>query len=190
MPIRWFKPGVKDHGHPRYISLKLRDLGQLFNSMDPSPFIERDLDDHAEEFIVGWAQEFPAEAPVRLRVYLEQTPAEDLMETVKTAVHNHFLHRAKIAQLEFKRLLERGRQSLLIGLIFLSVCLAISKSLAGHQAHTWAAVLRESLTIAGWVAMWRPMQIYLYDWWPLRRLGRVYEKLGRMPVEVILKGKS
>jgi hypothetical protein len=56
----------------------------------------------------------------------------------------------------------------------------------GHLAN----VLQESLTIAGRVAMWRPMQIYLYDWWPLRRRARIYERLSHMPVEVIQKGKS
>jgi len=38
--------------------------------------------------------------------------------------------------------------------------------------------------------MWRPMQIYLYDWWPVRRRRRIYEKLSHMPVEVEAKGKS
>jgi len=44
--------------------------------------------------------------------------------------------------------------------------------------------LTQSLTIAGWVAMWRPMEIYLYSWWPLRRRGKIFDKLSRMPVEV------
>jgi len=92
--------------------------------------------------------------------------------------------------LEFKGLLKQGRTSLFIGLLFLSVCLGLSKVLLGNKAGTWAAITRESLTIAGWVAMWRAMQIYLYDWWPLRRRGRVYRRLSRMPVEVTQKGKS
>ena len=49
---------VSGHGHPHSISLNLRDLNQLFNSMDPSPFLEKDLDDDAEDFIVGWARSF------------------------------------------------------------------------------------------------------------------------------------
>jgi hypothetical protein len=158
--------------------------------MDPSPFIEKDLDDDAEEFIVSWAQEFSPDAPIRLRIYLEQWPVEDPKELIKTAVHNYFAHRAKITDLEFKRLLKQGRTSLFIGLLFLSVCLGLGKVLLGREAGTWAAVGRERLTIAGWVAMWRPMQIYLYDWWPLRRRGRIYEKLSHMPVEVIQRGKS
>jgi hypothetical protein len=158
--------------------------------MDPSPFIEKDLDEDAEEFIVGWAQEFPSGDPVRLHIYLEQWPVEDPKEPIKIAVHNYFAHRAELTDLEFKRLLEQGRTSLVIGLVFLSACLILSKVLLGHEAGTWAIVARESLTIAGWVAMWRPMQIYLYDWWPLRRRGRIYEKLSHMPVEVEAKGKS
>jgi len=176
-----------EHDHHHVIKLKLRDIGQLFNSMDPSPFIEKDLDDDADEFIVGWAREFPVDTPLKLRVYLDQWPAEDPKEMIRTAIHNHFSHRAEITRLEFKRLLKEGRTTLVIGLLFLAVCLLISKMLLGHEAGTWAAVIRESLTIAGWVAMWRPMQIYLYDWWPLRRRSRIFAKLSRMPVEVLQK---
>jgi hypothetical protein len=178
-----------DRGHPHTISLKLRDMSQLFNSMDPSPFIEKDLDDDAEEFIVSWAQEFSSDAPLRLRIHLDQWPTEDPKELIRTAVHNHFAHRAKITDLEFKRLLKQGRTSLFIGLLFLFGCLLLSKMLLGRGAGTWAAVARESLTIAGWVAMWRPMQIYLYDWWPLQRRSRIYAKLSHMPVEFVERGK-
>ncbi len=190
MRFSLFDTAVKDRGHPHTISLKLRDMNQLFNSMDPSPFIEKDLDADAEEFIVSWAQEFSPTAPIKLRIYLDQWPAEDPKELIRTAVHNHFAHRAKITDLEFKRLLRRGRTSLFIGLLFLAACLLLSKMLLGHAAGTWAAVVRESLTIAGWVAMWRPMQIYLYDWWPLLRLSRTFTKLSHMPVELVQKDKS
>lgn len=153
--------------------------------MDPSPFIEKALDDDAEEFIMSWAQEYPPDEPVRLRIYLDQWPSEDPKEMVKTAVHNHFAHRAELARLELKRLLKQGRTSLLIGLVFLSACLVSSQMLLGHDQGTWAEIARESLTIAGWVAMWRPMEIYLYNWWPVRRRVRVFRKLSRMPVEVL-----
>ena len=190
MSISFSNTAATDRGHPHTISLKLRDTSQLFNSMDPSPFIEKDLDDDAEEFIVSWAQEFSPNAAIKLRIHLDHWPAEDPQEMIRTAVHNHFAHRAQITELEFKRLLKQGRTSLLIGLLFLAACLFLSKMLLGHEAGTWAAVVRESLTIAGWVAMWRPMQIYLYDWWPLLQLRRVFTKLSHMPVEVVQKGKS
>ena len=182
---------AKASAHPAHahsISLRIHDITQLFNSMDPSPFIEKDLDEKAEAFIVGWAQEFPANAQIKLRIHLEQWPAEgDPKELVRQAVHNHFAHLAELNRLEFRALMKQGRTSLIIGMGCLGVTLIASKMLPHADVGTWASLLRESLTIAGWVAMWRPMQIYLYDWWPLRRRGRLYTKLSRMPVEVIPK---
>ena len=182
--------GTTDRGHTHTIKVKLREISQLFNSMDPSPFIEKDLDDDAEEFIVSWAREFPPDDQIKLRIYLDQWPTEDPKELIRTAVHNHFTQRAKITELEFKRLLREGRTSLVIGVLFLAACLLLSKMLLGPEEGTWAAVVRESFTIAGWVAMWRPMQIYLYDWWPLRRRRKIYDKLSHMHVELVEKGKS
>lgn len=173
-------------GHSHSISLRIHDITQLFNSMDPSPFIEKDLDEKAEAFIVGWAREFPVNAHLKLRVYLDQWPTEgDPKELIRQAVHNHFAHLAELNGLEFRALMKQGRTSLFIGLCCLAVSLVSSKLLLHGEAGNWAGVLRESLTIAGWVAMWRPMEIYLYDWWPLRRRGRLYAKLSRMPIEVI-----
>ena len=179
-----------DPGHSHTIELSLRDTSQLFNSMDPSPFVEKDLDDDADEFIMSWAQEFPPGAPVKLRVYLEQWPTEDPNELIRQAVHHYFAHRATLTALAFTRLMKQARTSLLIGVVFLAACLLVIRALPSSEAGTWAGMLRESLTIAGWVAMWRPMQIYLYDWWPLRRRSRIYAKLSHMPVEVIQHGKG
>ena len=39
----------------RIIEVRVAELRQLFNAIDPSPFRERDLDPNAEQFIVDWA---------------------------------------------------------------------------------------------------------------------------------------
>ena len=152
--------------------------------MDPSPFHERDLDDDAEEFIVGWAREFPRRDPLSLVVYVNPLPPHnDVQRLLETAVNNYFAYRAKLSRLEFRHLLKEGRTSLIIGLAFLAACMLTSQLLRRH-AGTLSIVLREGLIIAGWVAMWRPMEIFLYEWWPLLRRGRLYEKLSRIRVEV------
>jgi len=169
----------------RNIGLELREFTQLFNPIDPSPFESKDLNPDVEEFIVSSAQEYPPNENLRLRIYLEQWPHQDPTELLCNAVHNYFDYRARLTRLDFRLLMKRGRVSLVIGLFFLASCLLCSKLLLGGREGTWATILRESLTIAGWVAMWRPMEIYLYDWWPLRRRSRLYEKLSRTAVDVI-----
>ncbi len=174
---------------PHRIELSLRDVGQLFNTMDPSPFHEKDLDHDAEEFIESWAFEFKVHEPVTLIVHLEEMPTGPSPQPmVEQAVHNYFINRARLNRLEFRRLMAEGRTCLVIGLLFLGACLAVSELVIGRSPGTLSGVLRESLTIGGWVAMWRPLEIYLYDWWPLRHRGKVLQKLSTMPVEVRKKG--
>jgi len=167
------------------IELNLRDLNQLFNSMDPSPVHEKDLDENAEEFIVSWVNEYHRHDPVTLVVHLNQFPeGPHPKEIVEKAVHHYFSHRAQLNHIEFKHLMKQGRMSLTIGLVFLTVCLLASELLNDLGGGTFNRLLRESLMIGGTVAMWRPMEIYLYSWWPLRRRGQIYEKMSRMDVEV------
>jgi hypothetical protein len=171
------------------IALELRDLNQLFNSMDPSPFPEKDLDSDAEEFIVGWAMEHSDRVPLTLRVHLAAyTGAADPAAVVREAVHQYFRHRADVTTRRLHQLMGRGRLSLLIGLLFLTMCLGAANLVERFGDHPPVAVLRESLIIGGWVAMWRPMEVFLYDWWPLRRERRVYERLSRATVEVVVSG--
>ncbi len=175
----------QDRSKTHLIELKLREINQLFNTMDPSPFHEKDLDRDAEEFIVSWAREFPLDEPVTLVVHLDVLPPEqEPQPMIERAVHHYFAYRVELNRLEFRHLMQDGRRSLLTGLVFLAACLAISRFLAGTGTGTVSTLAKESLAIAGWVAMWRPMEIYLYDWWPVRRRARILKKLSRMAVEV------
>jgi len=179
MPLVQQMPGI------HHIELSLRDVDQLFNTMDPSPFHEKDLDDDAAEFLLSWVQEFHRHEPVDLIVHLEKHPeGHNVQQLVEDAVHNYFAYRARLNELEFKRLMKQGRMSLLVGLSFLIVCFLIIELVVLRKPNTFASFLKEGLIIAGWVAMWRPLEIYLYEWWPLRRRGQIFNKLSLMPVEV------
>jgi hypothetical protein len=172
-------------GGAHRVELNLRDYNQLFNTIDPSPFVEKDLDHDAEEFMVSWTREFPLNEQVVLVIYLSELPAgKDFEPLIEQAIQNYFAYRARLTQMEFRQLMRDGQHSLLIGGLFLAACLIASQALLEKASGTFLSVARESLTIAGWVAMWRPMEIFLYEWWPLRRRWRVYGKMSRMKVEV------
>jgi len=174
--------GPRAERHPEsrgHLRLSLRDSRQLFNSLDPSPFYERDLDEDAERFLVSWAQELHPHAELRLTLYLREAPVEPEPERwLAQGVHHHFAERVQLTRAELRGLLRQGRLSLAIGLAFLVVAEVLASMTGG--------ALREGLTIVGWVAMWRPLQIYLYDWWPLWQRIRLFARMSRMPVELRL----
>ncbi len=172
-----------------HIELNLRDVDQLFNTMDPSPFHEKDLDADAAEFILSWAEEFHHSEPVDLIIHLEKSPdGHDAQRLVENAVRNYFTYQARLNKLEFKRLMKQGRMSLLVGLTFLILCFLVLELVISVNLSPARSFLKEGITIAGWVAMWRPLEIHLYEWWPLRRRGLTLEKLSHMAVEVRKRG--
>jgi hypothetical protein len=167
------------------IELRLREVAQLFNSMDPTPFHHKDLDPDAEEFIESWALEFPSDTRFHITVHVQQMPPEgDPGTMVAEAIHNFFDYKAELARRELNLLLRQGRISLVIGLGFLALCLLAANAIGPFASGTVLTIARESLTIVGWVAMWRPIQIFLYDWWPLTRRRRIYRNLSHAQVRV------
>jgi hypothetical protein len=167
------------------IEVRVAELRQLFNSIDPSPFRERDLDPRAEAFIVEWARELPHDAPLALLVHLERACGpEDEAAMLGEAIHEYFKQRALGSRRQLRELFRRGRISLAIALGFLAAALAASDLIGNLSERALAPVLREGLLIVGWVAMWRPLEVFLYDWWPVRAEARLSERLSRMPVRI------
>jgi hypothetical protein len=179
-----FPPGT------RVMELYLTEARQMYHSIDPSPFRERDLDPSAEEFIVGWARELPRDAPLGLRITLAGS-AGDAEEPaiLREAIHRFFAQRSVASAQRLRRLFEVGRTSLLIGLVVLGALFLIGGLVVRWTGDgAFGALLRESLLIGGWVAMWRPLEIFLYDWWPIRADRRLFDRLSAMPVRVRYAG--
>jgi hypothetical protein len=85
-----------------------------------------------------------------------------------------------------RQLLRRGVISLGIGVAFLAVFFMLAELC--HQIlgeGRLATLFREGLLIVGWVAMWRPLEIFLYDWWPIVGERRLFDGLNNIPVRVV-----
>jgi hypothetical protein len=103
----------------------------------------------------------------------------------------HFPVQSASSRRDLRQLFRRGRISLAIGLAFLASAIAIGDALASYfQESRWAAILRESLVIGGWVAMWRPLEVFLYDWWPIREEARLFDRLSAMPVRIVYEAET
>jgi hypothetical protein len=170
------------------IEIHLTELKQLFNPIDPSPPREKDLDSRAEEFIVAWARAAKRDARLALQVDVDAATVTGAPEIVGDAVHEFFKQRSLSASRRLSQLFRVGRTSLLIGILFLAVAVALAglvESALGKGPV--GALLRESMVIGGWVAMWRPLEIFLYDWWPIQAERKLYDRLSVMPVKVRFK---
>ncbi len=168
------------------IAIRARTIASLFNSFDPSPFHEKDIDPEVESFLVGWVRELPGNTPFTIAVHL---PVEEAgspeAKDIDDAFAHYFADRAQIAEQELRELFRIGRRFLGIGVAVLIACLVASQIVAAFVPYPVVArVLEESLIIVGWVANWRPIEIYLYDWLPIRRRIRLNRRIAAASVVV------
>ena len=167
------------------IEINLSRLQQLFNSLDPSPFRDRDLDHDAEDYIVGSAEEASRQQPLALVIHLsaDQLPAQGLPD-LREAIHNYFAYRRNQENRRLRLLFRDGRIALLIGLSYLFCCVLLRELASSFGNDSASDIFGEGMLIIGWVAMWRPLEIFLYEWVPIRCRCRVLARLAEMPVIV------
>jgi hypothetical protein len=168
------------------IEVRLSSIDQLFETLDPSPFREKDLDKEVEEFIGSWARELHTDLPFTIVVHLpEKQLARPEAKEIGPAITGFFGYSAQEIGLELKELFRVGRRSLGIGIAVLVVSIVASQMVAHNlEPRPLGKVLEESLIIFAWVANWRPIEIFLYDWWPIARRRRLYQRLATARVEL------
>jgi hypothetical protein len=166
------------------IEIRLNKIDQIFNSLDPSPFIEREIDRNAKNYIVESLQELPVNSKVKVLLYISHTIDLDAKKMVSEAIHNYFDYCYDGKVKELRQLFRTGRISLAIALVFLGTCITIDSLISSLFDGTIAKILHEGLFIVGWVAMWRPIQIFLYDWVPIERDQRIFRKLSKVPIQI------
>lgn len=178
-------PVYRRAGNDTLIEIRLHEVRQLFHTLDPAPFREKDLDDAAEQYLVEACREVGTRRPLRLVVHLPAAEARsEAARTLADAIHNYFAYRERQLRADTVRLLRFGAISLAIGVVFLIGCLALRRWLVAYGPVIDRAIVDEGLLILGWVAMWRPTEALLYGWWPLARHRILLRRLASIPVEV------
>src|SRR6185503_16328191 len=135
----------------------------------------------------GWAREISPDQPLGLAIHVDKEDATaEQIAIVRDAVRDYFAARAAATRQQLRLLFRRGRTSLVIGLVFLATSILLGNIVEDMLHETrFAGIARESLLIGGWVAMWRPLEVFLYDWWPVRAEARLFDRLSAMIVRVV-----
>ena len=164
------------------IDLRVRVTSDLFHAFDPSPMVGRDLNDEVEDYIVESALELP-ERYYRLVIHVAEPGSDpDKKEAIAAAVQSYFAYRSKVQARRLRLLLREGRQALVIGLGFLTLCWWLGFVATEKVAEPFGGFLMEGLLIIGWVANWRPAEIFLYDWRPMKQRREILDALADMEI--------
>lgn len=167
------------------IEVHIKSPLQLFDARDPAPFRLRDLDDDFVEYIVASAREFSLSAAIRLVIQIDEAETKDLsQDSIKEAIRSFFIYKAEIQDTELKAFIKRSQLFLVVGLLILIASISASFSIPSGTESVPLGILREGIIIFGWVSMWKPIELILFDWYPLYEKLRFYRKLSTTEIEI------
>ena len=161
------------------VNVHVREIAQLYNSLDPSPFWDRDLDRDAAEFIEGEFSDRLGAEHWHLRIHATASPAD--VQTLQKAVTTYYHRLAASARRQLSDHLRRARLGLFAGLALFALFM-LARTVARAMIHDLPAVIDEGLIILGWLSVWRPAEMLAYEWLPLHRRRRLYERLSTVRV--------
>ena len=172
-------------------TLHLDNLGQFFSVPEPDPFVPHARFDPGIDTIIGELKPKALIRQVRTTIVLPPNQIKPDAETqLREALVQYCRHRIRQNRQDLISLRWQGIKALQNGLIFLGTCLLLSTLFENAEAlQDWVRRLgSEGFLIAGWVSLWHPIEILLYEWWPFSRQIHMHESIMRM--EIIFKEET
>jgi hypothetical protein len=175
------------------IKIQLNNTKELFVAPELDPFCSDALRATGQSAMEYIRHELTASGLRERMCLVLQLPADQITPAVPQAVHNAIRRYCQEKQRENRQELRalrwRGVKALQTGFVVLAVCLLLAALFGSDKTAALPAFLRtflsEGFTIAGWVSLWTPLEILLYEWWPVWRGNQIYQHLEQMEVVVV-----
>jgi hypothetical protein len=175
----------------RVVEVRVKNPLQLFDARDPAPFRDRDLDDDFVEYITSTMREFSHSTPVKVLIHIEEEGTRTVhYDALVEAIQSYWSYQIELFESELKSFFKRAQLFMLIGILLLVACISVAQSIDVTSPHGFSGVLREGIVIFGWVSVWKPIELLLFDWYPLFEKVRLYRKLVKTEVEIIVVQKA
>ena len=164
------------------ISLHVRKADDLLLKSAILSSAKRLVDPTVEEFLIEEAEGLDDKDDITLLVKFEERQPS-LEARIADIIHKHFAYRSRKAEMSVKKILKLGWKSLLVSFGFLTLMFLIAFAITTFlPQNTIVFTFRELFIILGWVALWRPADLLLYDWRVFKRKGKLLNRLAHCNV--------
>jgi len=171
-------------GGQQIIEIKVNEAQQLFDMRDPAPFREKDLDDNFRGYLEAYLDEISTRYPLKIRIYITKRSAKISKAVIEQAVHDYFKYQIEIKQGQLRKNLKTAQLFLGIGISILFGCLGLAQWVRDVKFAVFGTTLREGVVIFGWVSMWKPLELLMFDWYPIYDRIRLYRRVVEAEIQV------
>lgn len=178
------KSRYRVEGGAPILDVQVASIEQLFDNRDPAPFRDRDLDPALVEYLLDGARDLSSRSPLRVRISLGTPPAGDVPE----AVRSYFQHEIDRTNRHRREQVRAGLTGLAIAVVVVIALIALAGTVERRLTGTLGKALQEALIISGWVLMWRPLDVLIYDRIAWARSRRILQSIRDAVIEVETPG--
>jgi hypothetical protein len=172
-----------DNSEKVRIHFKIRAVDDILKHFDYRYLNERKINLELEDYIFKEVKCYPLRKKVILVVHICSSDSKSKNMLIEI-IHNHFRSKVKETELLLKHELSQWRINMFIGMLFLILCLILVKIFEAFSYIYVFNIIKESLLIIGWVAIWEPLTFILFGWQPIRENILYYKKLCKVAVNI------
>lgn len=178
-----------DPAGDRAVSLYLSDIHNFFQTPEVDPFLGENIEASGIDQLMDTLKARPglARRIDHIIIHLPEKAIHDgLVAKTKAAINAYCNTQIRLTRQKKREVHLQGRRALPVGLFFWAVCLALSLTIEGALGSETliGRTLGEGFIIAGWVGLWHPAELLLYEWRPYARDIRLYEQIRTINVSI------
>ena len=166
------------------IEIAINTPYDLYEDKDPSPLKTRDLKPSVETYLIHCLREIPKKLKVRIDFcFYEFSGDENEKQKLEKSVKSFLKYRAVTKKIDFRFRCFDGFKAIVIGLLFLFLCIYIQHISQVKNPDVLYTFYMEGLSVLGWVSLWNPVQIFLYEVWPILSYARSLKRCSELEMQ-------
>lgn len=171
------------------ISLVLRHGHQLFENDLPLPAEHVSLSQPVLDFLEDSIDAHRDCSVFDLKIYMPEKDRETfesfLVDDIATTFDRYFERHIQKQRQRLSDHFQQARKMLYLGLGFMLLCMLIRAIWVPEDTTTLMSSIREGLLVIGWVALWKPVEELIFNWWPIKDELRLWESFQRLRASII-----
>lgn len=171
------------------INVYVKGAESFFKQQTFFGFKERSLTTELEQYILNSMKVFPVKRRIKLVIHTQDKLAID-NKLVERTIHAHFTSKYIEAKSIYKQQLKNWVGNLIIGILFLILCLMLVEVFESFSYIKAVKIFKESLMIIGWVALWEPVTFILFQWRSIKKDKQYFRKLSTVPIVIVTKNEN
>ncbi len=162
------------------ISVAIEKYADIFNELDSSPFLRRDLNNHLRRFLEDCSSDIPLKNDIIVQFNVSQEKQDiGKEEKIKTGLKTYFSFVRNSQQKKVRNRYQKSTLYALASFLLLSVSYSLRTASTGNIVFN---TLVDGVNIGGWVFLWEAISTFAFKNRNVHAKYKHYKRFNNTPI--------